>query len=347
MTSVYEIDPLQDIRWPRFLEKHNLAGLFHSREWLEALRLTYGFRATVLTTAGPGADLTNGLVFCRVQSSLTGSRLVSVPFSDHCTPLTDSREELGCLLGRLQAEADKKSRRHLEIRAIDGVSGVTGDLPTSDTFCLHQLDLHPTLDKLFSAFHGDCVRRKIKRAERDGVTYEDGTSEEILSKFYRLVVRTRRRHLLPPQPLSWFRNLIACTGDRLKIRLTSYQGQPTAAILTIRYKDTMTYKYGCSDPGRHNLGSIQLLLWKAIQEAKQDGLVQFDLGRTEWSNEGLLAFKDRWGGKRSTLRYLRHPALALSPRPRVIAKRIANKVFALLPDWVLKMAGNILYRHFA
>ena len=217
----------------------------------------------------------------------------------------------------------------------------------SHTFCLHQLDLRPTLNELFSAFHGNCIRRKIKRAEREGVSYEDGTSEELLHKFYQLVVRTRRRQQIPPQPLSWFRNLIACIGERVKIRLASYRGQAVAGILTIRYKSTMTYKYGCSEPEFHKLGSMQLLMWRAIQEAKQNGLLEFDMGRTDWSNEGLLTFKDRWGGKRSALAYLRYPALSSPSRHGYLAERIAKQVLTLVPDRALVAAGSMLYRHFA
>jgi CelD/BcsL family acetyltransferase involved in cellulose biosynthesis len=345
VTKVYEIDPLQDVRWPQFLEGRRMATLFHSKEWLEALQRTYGYRASALTTSGPGERLTNGLVFCRVQSWLTGRRLVSVPFSDHCTPLIDSEEEFGDLLSRLRQEADQGREKYLEIRSIAGTAGMPPDLSGSATFCLHQLDLRPSLNELFRAFHESCIRRKITSAQRQDVTYQDGRSEELLHKFYRLAILTRRRQKIPPQPLSWFRNLIACFGEKVKIRLASHQGQPVAGILTISYKSSMTYKYGCSDLRFHRLGSMQLLMWKAIQEAKENGLLEFDMGRTDWTNEGLLTFKDRWGAARSTLLYLRHPAPKPHRRIEGVPMRIAERFIAWAPDVLLSSAGNLLYRH--
>ena len=97
-----------------------MATLFHSKEWLAALQRTYGYRPSVLTTSRPGERLTDGLVFCRVQSWLTGRRLVSVPFSDHCTPLIDSQEEFGCLLSGLRQEVDQSHRTatHVEYAAV-------------------------------------------------------------------------------------------------------------------------------------------------------------------------------------------------------------------------------------
>jgi len=325
---------------------HPRGALFHSAEWLEALRRTYGFRTAVFTTSGPLEPLTNGLVFCRVRSWLTGRRLVSVPFSDHCAPLA-GEEELRCLLSRLRQEADRGSDKRLEIRSGDGNWGVGAGLTVSSRFCLHRLDLHPTLDELFNAFHGDCIRRKIQRAEREHLGYDEGTSEELLLRFYRLVVRTRRRQGIPPQPLSWFRNLIACIGDKAKLRVVSHKGEAVAGILTICHKSTMTYKYACSEPEFHKMGPMQLLIWKAIQEARLSGLIEFEMGRTDWHNKGLLTFKDRWGCARAPLVYLGNHIPTPSNLAGFVAGRVARRVFASLPDWILPDVGSLLYRHFA
>ena len=53
-------------------------------------------------------------------------------------------------------------------------------------------------------------------------------------------------------------------------------------------------------------------MWKAIQEAKNDQLDEFDMGRSDCDNPGLIAFKDRWGAARSTLSYLRYPLRQLA-----------------------------------
>jgi hypothetical protein len=341
VATVYEIDPLQDPRWGAFLEGHPLATIFHTPEWLAALRQTYGYQAAALTTSGPREELKHALLFCRVRSWATSPRLVSVPFSDHCCPLVETEEQFDRLVARLKGECDCGGQRHLEIRS---AGGVRGGMLDSASFCLHRLDLRPSLGELYHAFHQSCIRRKISRAEREGISCEEGVSEDLLHKFYQLTVLTRRRHQVPPQPISWFRNVIACMGDKVKIRLASHEGQAAAAILTLRYKSTMTYKYGCSDSRFHQLGPMQLLLWKAIQEAKDDGLLSFDMGRTDWDNPGLLAFKDRWGGTRSTLTYLRYPAAAVRPSGQ-LPLRVAKLLITLSPNCLLTAAGDVLYRH--
>lgn len=346
MKGATEIDPLCDERWARFVERHPNATVFHTRGWLEALCRTYGYTAGAVITAGGDDELTDGLVFCCIHSQLTRSRLVSLPFSDHCTPLVETADQLKCLISGITGRLQPGRGEYFEIRPCgEGQAGDEAGLSECGSYCHHRLDLRPSLSDIYDAFHGNCIRRKIKRAERAGLTYEEGRSEALLESFYKLALQTRRRHGLPPQPIRWYRNLAACMGDRLKIRVAYHDRAPAAAIMTIRHRQTMLYKYGCSDARFHYLGSMQLVLWKAIQEAKNGGLLEFDLGRSEWSDQGLICFKNRWGAQPSVLRYWRYPASKVPSSLRITALRVARKAFAHTPERLLAVAGSLLYRH--
>jgi hypothetical protein len=114
--AVHEIDPLTDPRWDAMVNRHPKSSVFHSGNWLRALRNVYGYEFVVLTTDSPAAPLTNGLVLCRVRSWLTGSRLVSLPFSDHCEPLVGNSEEFDRLLNYTQRYVDSGQNKYAEIR---------------------------------------------------------------------------------------------------------------------------------------------------------------------------------------------------------------------------------------
>ena len=75
----------------------------------------------------------------------------------------------------------------------------------------------------------------------------------------------------------------------------------------------MTYKYGGSDPAYNKFGSMHLLFWKAIQEAKNSRLKVFDFGRTDADQPGLITFKGRWGATQSRLIYSRYVLPGKSP----------------------------------
>jgi lipid II:glycine glycyltransferase (peptidoglycan interpeptide bridge formation enzyme) len=219
------------------------------------------------------------------------------------------------------------------------------DLAKSESFSRQILDLRPDLDVLFRNFHKSCVQRKIHRAERERLTYQEGRSESQLAQFYELLLRTRRRHGLPPQPLAWFRNVVHSLGKGVLIRIASKDGQPIASIITIQFKDVLVYKYGCSDSRFNNLGGNSLLFWKAIQDAKRAEHRQFDFGRSEPGNAGLINFKENWGAASVPLHYYRLPAHQPAHLTSGWRGRVAKSVFSLMPNSVLSATGKLLYRH--
>jgi lipid II:glycine glycyltransferase (peptidoglycan interpeptide bridge formation enzyme) len=343
-TSVYEVNPVCDPRWKAFVESHPQASVFHSTNWLKALQSTYGYEPSVVTTSSPGARLTNGLVFCSVKSWLTGRRLVSLPFSDHCEPLVNNSVELDDLLLHTKRYVEAGKWKYIEIRPIACQLGPQTGFGGSITYSFHRLQLRKSTEELFRSFHQDCVQRKIRRAEREKLQYEEGNSEILLRRFYDLLVVTRRRQHLPPQPLSWFRALIAEFGDNLKIRVASKDDLPIASILTITHKQSMVYKYGCSDARFHKFGGMALLFWNAIQEANHKGLNEFEMGRSDVANHGLIAFKEHWGAVGSELNYWRYPSaegMTLNNPSSAMLRQFVRVV----PDPILKVTGELFYRH--
>jgi hypothetical protein len=344
--AVYTFNPLEDRRWAEFVQRHPLASVAHSPGWLEALRRTYGYEPVVYTTSPPTADLTNGVVFCRISSWLTGRRMVSLPFTDHCEPLMDHRENRPELLIALRAAVEKESWKYVEIRPVSsGLDSHTAFGPATSCY-LHRLDLRPKLAEIFKGLHKGACQDMIRRAEREALHYEAGNSEALLDKFYQLLLLTRRRHHLPPHPRAWFQNLIDCLGDGLQIRVASKDGQPIASILTLSYKGSIVYKYGCSDLRFHKAGGMAHLLWTTIREARAAGLCDFDLGRSDRDNHGLITFKDRWGATPSVLTYVRYPASCASRNGAGgWTMNVAKEIFARVPDRVLVAAGKSLYKH--
>lgn len=343
--TAWQINPLQDPRWASLLHRHPRATVFHTPAWLEALQRTYGYQPVVLTTTAPGEELRNGLVFCRVKSWITGSRNVSLPFSDHCDPLVEAGEELQSLLAAVQRDQVEKHAKYCEIRPLTPPADEPRNLEKADSYCIHRLDLRPDLREIYNGFHKNCIQRKIRRAEQENLTYQQGRTPTLLEGFYHLLILTRRRQQLPPQPFSWFRNLVACMGDKLTIRLVTKAGQPVASILTLRHKDTLVYKYGCSDKGLSNLGGTPFLFWRAIQEAKEEGLSCFDLGRSDWDNPGLITFKDRLGARQSVLIYFRNGRGSVRSGASVWQVKIAKSVLGHMPSALLPLVGSLVYPH--
>ena len=343
--AVYEINPLCDARWQDLLRRHNRASVFHTAAWLETLRRTYGYEPVAYTTSRPGQELRNAVVFCRVNSWLTGQRMVSLPFSDHCDPLLNDIEELAEITSFLRVEGKKKHLRFVEIRPLNALTSAPGGLTESANFCFHTLDLHPGIDTLYRKVHKDCIRRKIQRANREGLTYEEGRSRSLLEQFYRLFVMTRRRHGLPPSPFEWLCNLVECLGDKIQVRIAAKDGQAVAGMITLVDKNTVVYKYGASNRRFSNIGGMPFLFWKVIVDAKSAGLTELDFGRCDPENQGLIRFKNRLGATMSALTYWKLPMQASPSSLSEWKSPFGRRMLACAPEPLLVQMGNLLYRH--
>lgn len=345
---VHEVAPLRDPRWQDLVRRHSAASVFHSPGWLRALQLTYGYEPVAFSTSPATKELANGLLFCRVGSWLTGNRIVSLPFSDHCAPLCDPGDQFEGLLSELKKKSRSENWKYLEFRPVDHRLGSRaqklGFKPTS-TYILHCVNLEPTVPEIFNGLHKNCIQRRIRHAERAGVVEVCGKSEGLLRDFYRLMVRTRARHGLPPQPYVWFKNVCECLGDAADLRVAYRKNAPIAALLILHFKETSHYKYGCSDERFHHLGAVPFLLWRAILKAKSVGSRVLDLGRSDCDNQGLVVFKSHWTACSQPLSYWTYP----SDRPINIARAgkssWAKSFFRFLPERLLTAAGSVLYRH--
>ena len=342
---VWIIRPLLDDRWSQFVDRHPNSSVFHTIGWLTALRAAYGYEPIALTTSSPSQKLTNALLFCSVQSWLTRGRLVSLPFTDHCEPLVESIEQLQTLCARLDTLQKTQRWAYAELRTSEPLLDFEKSFRACKTYLWHRLDLRPSLDAIEKRFHKDCIKRRIRHAERQGLMYEQGRSNSLLQSFYDLIVRMRSRKHLPPQPFSWFQRLVASMGKNVCIRVAFKGDQPVAGILTLNHGRTVYYKYGGSDARFHHLGATPMLFWQAIQTAKSAGMETLDLGRSDVEDRGLIMFKERWGAESVRLTLWRSPIAEGSLFLEHLKMRLARTVCTCMPHRMLVFAGQLMYRH--
>jgi CelD/BcsL family acetyltransferase involved in cellulose biosynthesis len=343
--QLFDLDPLSDPRWDNLVESHTRSSAFHQTGWLRALANTYGYRPVAWTSSPPGKALEDGLVFCEVKSWITGNRLVSLPFTDHAEPLFSGGGVPAEIEERMRAERQRAKWRYIELRPLSRELGTSNCMARSQSFWMHTLDLTSPLDQLFCNLHKSCIQRRIRHAERQQLSYQRSCSDELIDEFYDLLLSTRRRFRLLPQPRSWFVNLMNCMRPKAEMRLVRKNRKAIAAILTLRHRGTVVYKYGCSDSAFHHLAGMPLLMWKMIEESKTEGAERIDFGRTELDNLGLIRFKDRLGAVCQELNYLR---FAEEERERVATGtdwRAARTLFSALPNAISSRAGKLVYRH--
>jgi hypothetical protein len=91
---------------------------------------------------------------------------------------------------------------------------------------------------------------------------------------------------------------------------------------------------------------MQTLFWRAIREVKENQLREFDLGRCDLEEKGLILFKDRLGASRMPLSYFRYPAGRDETERHRLRILRRQRLFSYVPTRIMTAAGCLLYKHF-
>src|ERR1035438_1186902 len=147
--QLYTLNTMQDSRWDALVASHPKASVFHHKGWLKALARTYGYRPIALTSKPPGERLSDGIAFCEIKSWIDGSRLVSLPFADHCEPM---QSEIGTsfeFTEWMRNESRRHNWKYIELRPLSWEMRSDCPLIAGQSFWFHTLDLTPSLEHVF------------------------------------------------------------------------------------------------------------------------------------------------------------------------------------------------------
>jgi CelD/BcsL family acetyltransferase involved in cellulose biosynthesis len=331
------LDPRTDDRWEEFVRRAAGATMFHHPAWLALLSARYRYDFTASCLVDDDGRVVAGLPWARIESRLTGRRLVALPFSDACRPLVDgaAEDELANAVG----EHRRAAGLGLEVRWRMDALG-----ETVHRYWRHTLQLEPDADAVARrASNG--IRRGVAKAQREGLTFERRTDAAALDAFYRLHLRTRRHQGVPTQPKRFVDGLgpLFERGHGF-VALVSDGGCPIAAAVFLQLRDHLIYKYGASDrsalPHRPN----NLLFAEVIRWACEAGARELDFGRTDLEHEGLRQFKRGWGAEELPLHHT-YSGMETPSGDGARAQRLLAPVIRHSPPGVGRLFGA-LYRHF-
>jgi len=334
------VNPLEHPDWDEALTRRPGFSFFQGAAWTRVLVETYGL-TPVWQAAGPAL-----LPLMEVDSWLTGRRGIALPFTDDCAPLCSSEAEFRPLWRNAVEWGWKHGWNSIELR---GGRKLLGEAPASLAFYGHRLDLAVAEARLFERMDGS-ARRAVRKAEKDGVTVEVCQSEQAVRDYYDLQCLTRKRHGLPPQPLSFFLNIWRhiVSQQQGMVVLAAWRGAKIAGAVYFFLGGRAIYKFGASDFRRQNLRPNNLVMWEAMRWLARQGVASLHLGRTSLANEGLRRFKLNLGADEERMEYVKFDLRRNCYQ--VETEGIAgwhNRVFRGLPVCLARRAGELLYKHWA
>jgi Acetyltransferase (GNAT) domain len=315
------------------------ATLYQHERWLEALRSCYGTDLRVATLHRRG-KLRAAAVFA-YSKRLFSPRFVSIPFSDRGEILAVDDEARADFMRALLS-----SNHHASIE----VRGTAGSAPwvNVDCFVHWTLDLNRSFGDLYSGI-SRTVRNGVKRARKDGIQIERGTSIDFISRYFELQLETRRRLGIPPQPLKFFKAVhekFSVNGD-CEVWFATQAGRDLAGLVLLREGDQLCYKWGARSEGAHR-GANHLLVVAMLEEYAGKAR-SIDFGRCDSRNEGLVRSKADLGCTSTPLPYAFFPSAPRHVSSEVLSgpAKLLSSAWKRLPLWATRLLGAAMYRYVA
>jgi len=150
------------------------------------------------------------------------------------------------------------------------------------------------------------TRYSVRLAERRGVEIRrEETTPEAAARFYRLLEETSSRNEFGIHSEAYYRDFLACFGDRAIMLFAYVESEPAAALIAARFGDEAIYMYGGSSTTHRAHGAAFALQFEAMKWARDNGSRVYDLWgipsedpKTESNDEGRVSGTkgDDWRG---------------------------------------------------
>jgi hypothetical protein len=176
------INPLDYDQWDNLVIESNQHSIFHSYAWIKVLWETYKYKPYFFTLKNK-KELSALLPFMEVNSSYTGRRGVSMPFSDYCDPIIREAIAARRLLEHTIDFGKTSNWKYLDLHGGDIV--FQGKNPSRE-FYGHLLTLNAEPNKILKQFRGS-TRRSIKKALKSGVEIQRSHSLQAMRELWTLM----------------------------------------------------------------------------------------------------------------------------------------------------------------
>ena len=354
----------RDPRWDAFVLAAPGATAFHHSGWLAALEREYGQRPVRLACEEPDGSL-SGVLPLMVTRGLplgiggvsAGQRLSSLPRTPVAGPLATSPEVLRVLA---QAAMDRAAAVGLRLQlkavgtALDGLlPGLRGD-PWRLSY-VKPLPDDPGRLRFGKSRNHARIEWSLRKAGREGLRVRDAATEAELSEWYRLYLDVNRWRGLPSRPYRFFQAAFhqLRPGGYLRLLLAcreqSGRDLVLAGSMLLMLGETAFYAFNGRMKEALPLRPNDLLQVHGMRAAIGAGCRWYDFGEVEDGNEGLAAFKAKWGTEsRELIRYHAPPLPAESNGYRkpggARARTVALRAWRRVPLSVTALAGDQVYR---
>ena len=327
--------------WDAFVQQQPDASLYHLSGWRTICMQAFGHDCPYLA-AWRGGHIVAVLPLVRLQSRLFGHFMVSVPFFNYGGLLGGDAPARSALLVQAVALAQTEGCSHIELRERRPLPG----WPSRTDKVSMQRALPETPEQLWSEL-GSKLRAQIKKAQRNGLRFEQGGAE-LLDDFYAVFCTNMRDLGTPVYGKDFFATILRQAPGRPRLFIGRTQaGQAVSASLVVQHQGTMEVPWASTLRSAKGLNANMELYWQMLSCACSEGCTVFDFGRSS-RDSATFRFKKQWGAEPVELHW-NYWLASGGELPRLNPDnpkyRLAIAAWQRLPLWATRLIGPRLVKY--
>jgi FemAB-related protein (PEP-CTERM system-associated) len=329
--------------WDQYVQKHKDHSPYHLFAWLAAIDTAYSHQVYYFV-AKQNAKIVGVLPIVNIRIPFKGSSLCSLPFCDVGGCLADN-EKIHTAL-ELKAMELKKQINAKAIEYRERVEA-NDDSQLEGKKVSMLLPLPATSDELFSGFKTK-LRSQIRKAEKNGLTYELGKNQQFIDEFYGVFSENMLRLGSPVHSKKWIESICEKYKDQCVIAVVKLDGVPVGAGVVLFSNHKACIPWASTRANYNRLSPNMMLYWALLKFVTEHGCNEFDFGRSTF-NEGTFRFKQQWGAKPVLLEW-RDDNIVTASQSEIVSsnssiKSIVESIWKKLPLAVANTIGPKLRRY--
>lgn len=297
--------------WQHYVDKHPHATPYHHFGWGLAIEQAYGHQACYFS-AVKDKQILGVLPLVRMKMPFFKQQFCALPYCDLGYCLADNPQVKTELIDHVVNHFKLNSRTAMQIR---DTSLAPPEEPTEQRQGQKVRMVLPLPDssaQLFASFKAK-LRSQIRKAEKNGLTFEIGSSPELINQFYQVFCYNMRNLGSPVHSKKLFHALLAFYQQRMLIGVVKLATHTVGAGIILTDQQHAVIPWASTLPQYNKLAPNMMLYWQLLKYVTERGAKQFDFGRSTYG-EGTYKFKQQWGATPIALDWRHWP----SPRSAAI-----------------------------
>ncbi len=205
------------------------------------------------------------------------------------------------------------------------------------------LDLRPGPEHLWRNTLGGKVRNQTRKGLKANPRVCFGGAE-LLDPFYQVIAIAWRDLGTPTHSKRFYRQILEAFGDDAQLLVIYLKGDPVAAAMLLHCGSAVHHPFCCTLKRCRSMSINNVLYWKIIERASEQGFAFFDMGRSR-RHQGTFSYKQSWGAVPIQLYYnYVHMGNFLVPTFDSTTARLSTNAWRRMPGWLANRCGPRLIR---